>query len=292
MQFNTQYLTETPRPAASVVVLRDHPTHGLEVFLLQRHSNSHVLGGAYVFPGGKLDPEDSTLPSHHHPAHSEQQLHARLTEADTPTPLAKGLFIAAIRETLEETGIFFAQGTTLEHSQHAWQQLQQGLAFHTLLAHTGAVLQTELLTPWSRWITPHTPHISNKRFDTRFFVARMPAEQMAQHDNHEATASAWLTPRQALHAYWARDIELAPPQIMSLVHLARHNHVQSVIDEAQRQPVPLVFPETFESPEGRAICYPGDPAHSQRARALPGPTRLVYRHQRFEPLEGFEALFT
>jgi len=114
----------------------------------------------------------------------------------------------------------------------------------------------------------------------------VPAGQHAQHDNHEATESVWLPPRVALEQYWTGQIELAPPQIMSLAHLARHGSVQSVLEGARSQHPPLIFPETFDDNGTRVLCYPGDPAHSVSARALPGPTRLLYRKGRFAPMDG------
>ncbi len=135
------------------------------------------------------------------------------------------------------------------------------------------------------------PSITKKGFETRFFVAAMPAQQEARHDEHETTESAWLQPRTALTQYWSGQIELAPPQIMSLAHLARHSTVASVMDAARQRLPPLVLPESFDDAGTRVICYPGDPAHSVAERALPGVTRLRYRNKRFEPVDGFEALF-
>ena len=135
------------------------------------------------------------------------------------------------------------------------------------------------------------PSLTNKRFDTRFFVSAVPSNQIARHDNHETTASVWLQPRTALAQYWQGQIELAPPQIMSLAHLARHASVQSVLQAARSRLPPTIEPEPFEHEGARAICYPGDERHSVRAQALPGPTRLVYRNKRFEPMTGFDGLF-
>ncbi len=152
-------------------------------------------------------------------------------------------------------------------------------------------LSTRGLAPWSRWITPKMASVSTKRFDTRFFVAAIPHAQVARHDDFETTESVWLSPRAALEQYWARDIELAPPQIMSLAHLARHNTVETVLAEARTKTPPLVCPEPHEAKGERVLCYPGDARHSVELRAMPGPTRLIYRNRRFEPTEGFEALF-
>ncbi|MEK9803948.1 MAG: NUDIX hydrolase, partial [Curvibacter sp.] len=96
----------------------------------------------------------------------------------------------------------------------------------------------------------------------------------------------------ALEQYRDGRIDLAPPQIMSLAHLARHADVASVLAEARHKPPALIQPEPYDDEHGvRVLCYPGDPRHSVRERALPGPTRLRYGHQRFEPEDGFEALF-
>jgi len=101
----------------------------------------------------------------------------------------------------------------------------------------------------------------------------------------------WLTPRAALRQYWDGRIELAPPQILGLAHLARHPSVAEAIAQARLRPPPLVEPEPFDDAGARAVCYPGDARHPVRERALPGPTRLHYRNRRFEPAGGFESLF-
>ncbi|NBX05268.1 MAG: hypothetical protein EBR18_04045 [Betaproteobacteria bacterium] len=87
-------------------------------------------------------------------------------------------------------------------------------------------------------------------------------------------------------------MEMAPPQIMSLAHLARHGSVASVMaDVAARTPA-TVLPESHDHDGQRVICYPGDPRHSVATRALPGPTRLVWRNQRFEPEAGLASLWS
>ena len=135
------------------------------------------------------------------------------------------------------------------------------------------------------------PSVSSKRFDTRFFVAALPSNQVARHDDVETTESVWLAPRQALQQYWARAIEIAPPQIMTLAHLSRFADVASVLQAARQTVPPLIQPEPFDDNGERVLCYPGDANHSLVDAAMPGPTRLRYRNRRFEPELGFEALF-
>lgn len=292
MELNLEIVTTPLRPAATVVMLRDAPV-GLEVFLMKRHTLSDVLGGAFVFPGGKVDAADTEIDMVAHLDQPLQLLHAGLNEADISERTAGGLYVAALREAFEESGVLFAQGfaTPDIDAARAAALLREGHGFNAVLARMALRLQTRSLVPWSRWITPTAPSVMNKRFDTRFFVSAVPAGQVAIHDNHETTDSIWLSPRTALQQYWDGQIALAPPQIMSLVQLSRHASVASVLTAARSRLPPVIQPEPFDLEGGRVICYPGDVRHSVRERAMPGPTRLYYRNKRFEPGGGFDQLF-
>ena len=258
MELNHDFVTEPPRASATVVLLRDERGQGLEVFLLRRHSASAVLGGAYVFPGGKLDAQDAHSPWHQQIDATEQvRLHAALGEPDLGPDQALGLYVAAVREMQEECGV----------------------------AMTPADLQ-----PWTRWITPVQPSVTNRRFDTRFFLARVCDDQIARHDNFETTDSVWLTPRQALARYAAGDIELVAPQIMSLYELKAHRTVEQALDEARQRPPALIEPHPFDEEGQRILCYPGDVSHPVRSRAMRGPTRLLFAKGRFIPLGGMDQL--
>ena len=258
MELNREVVTEVPRPSATVVLLRDDRQRGLEVFLLRRHTASAVLGGAYVFPGGKLDEADGSDDMLSRHADHAEAWRAQLAEPDLELHHAVGLYVAAVREVAEECGI-------------------------DLLPHT--------LWPWSRWITPRQPSVTNRRFDTRFFVTALPEGQEPVHDDVEAIESVWLTPRQALEAFWARDLSLAPPQIMTLVSLVPHVTVHDAMAFAQSRQPPLILPEPFDDAQGiRTLCYPGDPHHSVTQRVFVGPTRLRFLDGRFEPPGGLQAL--
>jgi 8-oxo-dGTP pyrophosphatase MutT (NUDIX family) len=290
MELNFDPVTTPLRSAATVMLLRDSLL-GLEVFLLKRHGLSDVLGGAYVFPGGKVDGADAELDADAHLDQTASTLHATLNEPEIDASTASGLYVAAIREAFEECGILFAHGASQAQATSARALSREGYAFDEVLAQMQLRLQTQSLAPWSRWITPRVPSVMNKRFDTRFFVAACPADQLAGHDNHEATESVWLTPRAALEQYRSGQIELAPPQIMSLAHLSRLGNVQAVMAEARNRLPAVIQPEPFDDDGTRVICYPGDTRHSVQTRAMPGPTRLRYVNKRFEPAEGFDALW-
>lgn len=252
---NSEVVLTPPVPAATVMVLRDAAV-GLQVLLMRRHVKSGVLGGVHVFPGGKLDAADHTVPPMPL-ALPPERLPEAMAEPGLDAATAVALYMAAVRETLEECGLR---------------------------------LDPASLWPWSRWVTPRQPSVTNKRFDTRFFVAPAPAGQDAVHDNHEATEAVWLTPREGLQRYWAGEIDLAPPQIMSLSQLHRLHSVAQVLAAARSRPPALIAPEPFDQDGCRVICYPGDPRHSVSQPVWPGPTRLIHRNQRFEPEGGLDAL--
>ena len=299
MELNLETVTGPPRPAATVIMLRDgvvaadggDQAVGLEVFLIKRHIKSNVLGGAFVFPGGKVDKLDAELDTSLHIDQPLFDLHTALNEPDIDHATAAGLYIAAVREVFEESGILFAEGASLEHAGRATTMLREGKAFAAVLADMRLRLQTSSLAPWSRWITPAAPSVMNKRFDTRFFVAAVPAGQVAVHDNVEATDSIWLKPRAALELHRDGLIELAPPQIMTLAHISRFDNVQAAMAHARSSLPPVILPHPMDIDGTRVICYPGDEQHPVKTRAMPGPTRLRYGNKRFEPIDGFEALF-
>ena len=202
MELSHDPVHEAPLPSASIVLLRDGD-RGLEVFLLRRHGSSSAFGGAHVFPGGKVDAADRELDAGRHLDLVPSLLPGHLGEPELPLPDAIGLYVAAVRELFEETGVLLAASDTDAQAPCRLSGLLQGgHSFHTALHRLDLRLQTTELAPWSRWITPLIPNFSRRRFDTRFFLAAMPTDQQAGHDNQEAVDSTWLTPRAALQAYW------------------------------------------------------------------------------------------
>ena len=249
---------ESPaRDAASVVLLRDGAA-GLEV-LLQRPSASADLDGVYVFPGGKVDAADADAALQGLLGVPAERLPARLGEPGLTPAQARALLVAAARELREEASIVLASGAAL--------------------------------VPWSRWITPRNPPLGTQRFDTRFFLARLPDGAEVRPDPREVAAALWLTPREALRRAWEGAMALVAPQLMGLAQLARHATVASALTEAAGRVPPCILPQPFEKDGARALAYPGDARHPVRERALPGPTRLRLVRGRFEPFGGFEEWF-
>lgn len=284
----TGAVVDIPRPASSVVLLRD-ADDGFEVLLLRRHGQSEVLGGNFVFPGGKVDRADAGLDAARHLDAPVQLLHQRLGESDVDAATAAGLYVAAARETFEESGLLLSPGVSSGQCAEAAARLADGMDFNAVLAALDLRLHCSALLPWSRWITP--VRSTHKRFDTRFFAARAPAEGVARHDGREMTETLWLPPRQALERYWDGAITLAPPQIMTLAHLSRFGSVDAALDDARGRRPALIEPHILGETPARVMCYPGDPTHPVQQRAMPGPLRLTQRGKRAEPDEGFEAFF-
>lgn len=284
--------TETERPprdAASLVLLRDGSA-GLEVLLLRRHADSRVMGGVHVFPGGKLDPTDCSPDALAALDLEAEQLLARLDEPALTPEKAAGLHLAALRETFEEAGLLLAESADAAARQALADRQAAGEALADAMAALGLRWQASAILPWSRWITPRHP-ASGAAFDTRFFLARLPTGQEARHDGYETTEAVWLAPRQALALHAEHRLELVPPQLMSLVKLARHADVDSAWNEALSARPPRIQPEASDVDGERLLYFPGDPLHSVRERALPGPTRLHWLPRRFEPVGGFAAWF-
>lgn len=288
LTINSDTVHTPPVPSATVIVVRDGPA-GLEVLLVRRHGNSNVLGGVHVFPGGKLDAADHQVD----PAaldRSPEDCARSLGEPGLDAETALGLHVAALRETFEESGLLLGQVHQAGLAARVRERTAAGTGFALALQQLGCTVPTASVWPWSRWITPRVPSVTNKRFDTRFFVAAAPPGQVAEHCTFEATEAVWLAPRLGLERYWAGEIDLAPPQIMSLCQLSHLHTAAQVVATAQGRPPALIEPEPFDQDGVRVICYPGDPAHSVAQRVWSGPTRLSYRNQRFEAEGGLAAL--
>jgi 8-oxo-dGTP pyrophosphatase MutT (NUDIX family) len=302
MQLNEETLTSSIKDAASLVLLRDRrqalADHTLEVFLLQRHAASQVLGGAYVFAGGKLDPQDLSAQNRGLIDQTHEALMAQLGESDLPERTAAGLFVAALREAYEECGVLWVKDPTLrlsvpeltERKKEFRHLTHSGLDFLSALERLNLQLDTQALAPWSRWITPPRPTVSTQRFDARFFLGLLPDQEVATHDQRETTHSVWLTPQKALEAYVQGQMELAAPQIMCLLQLKPFTTARAVLDAAKKTSPLRVEPKSLELNGQRGVCFPGDEFHPEKQKALLGPTRLWFSDGQFKPESGLDSL--
>jgi 8-oxo-dGTP pyrophosphatase MutT (NUDIX family) len=230
------------RDAATVVILREGP----QVYLLRRKATMAFAAGAYVFPGGSVDPRDTDQavawagPS---PAEWGEVFHAG--EA-----VARGLVCAAVRETFEESGVLLAgpgpDSVVADTTGDDWEAdrlalIDRGLAFADFLAKRGLVLRSDLLKPWAHWITPE---IEQRRFDTRFFVAVLPEGQRTRDVGGEADQVAWKRPAEALDLAGKGEIFLMPPTRATLGELAACDSVEAVL--ATEREIVMVMPRAVE----------------------------------------------
>lgn len=282
---------QPPRPAASLVLVRD-ASAGLEVLMMQRPAEDRVLAGAHVFPGGKVDAEDADDAMVARIDAAESVLHQRLAEPELSLREAAALHVAAIREAFEEAGVLLADQVSEAQARQAQAMRRDGQGFVDVMTALGLRLDTDLMRPWSRWITPRISSNMKKRFDTRFFLACLPQGQSVEHDTKETVGALWTRPRAALERYWEGSMDMAAPQVMTLAHLARFSSVSQALASMQGCAPPTIRPEPIEVPGmGRAVCYPGDPAHPEPGPVMPGPTRMFIVAGRFKPPGGFEDWF-
>jgi len=206
------------RDAATVVVIRTETAGaGIEVLMLRRTAAMKFAPGAYVFPGGSVDPGDYREVGWQGPPAAE--FGATL---GAPEEVARALVCAAVRETFEESGVLLAgppgSGPPATPSGPGWAADQLAVAageltFAELLSRRGLVVRADLLVPWARWITPE---VEPRRFDARFFAAALPDGQQPVGHAAEADHVAWLSPAAAIASAQAGEISLLPPTVTTL----------------------------------------------------------------------------
>lgn len=255
------------REAATVLLLRED-AHGLEVFLVRRNAVVDFMAGAHVFPGGKVDPEDSE------PALLER-LRGELGPSTPPE-----LYIAAIRETLEEAGVLLGSRIPEKRLAEARRALHDRTPFASVAAELDVTLDAGLLVPWTRWVTPAA---SPKRFDARFFLAAVPAQQLASHDEHETTESVWMRALDALEQVEQGTMLVAPATYKCLAVLATYRDLNEAFTAARADPVRTWCPVVRMEEGKRLIILSDDPEHPDRFARMPGPTRMVFDGGRFLP---------
>jgi 8-oxo-dGTP pyrophosphatase MutT (NUDIX family) len=193
----------------------------IQVLMLRRPAAMKFAPGAYVFPGGSVDPADYGAELGWQ-GPSPAEFGARLGAS---AEVARALVCAAVRETFEESGVLLAGepgGALAVPSGPGWEADRMAMIAGTLtlaglLARRGLVLRADLLVPWSRWITPEA---EPRRFDARFFAAALPDGQEAVGHEAEADHVAWLRPADAIGAARAGEISLLPPTATTLGEFA------------------------------------------------------------------------
>ncbi|RLK14051.1 hypothetical protein DER29_5085 [Micromonospora sp. M71_S20] len=238
-----------PRVAATVLLLRP-AGDDFEVYLIRRVA-AMAFGGMYAFPGGGVDPSDSQ-------AHLDWAgpTPAGWGERLGLTPeAAQAVVCAAAREVFEEAGVLLAgpdaqtvvgdvSGDDWEADRVALEQRRGGFA--DLLARRGLTLRSDLLLPWSRWITPE---FEPRRFDTYFFVALLPEGQRTRDVSGEADHTLWVRPADALARAEAGELTMLPPTLVSLAQVAAGGDLPGVARAAATRDAATPVTPRLDVPE-------------------------------------------
>jgi 8-oxo-dGTP pyrophosphatase MutT (NUDIX family) len=245
----------TPRPASTIMLLRDG-NPDMEVFMVVRHHEIDFATGALVFPGGSVDPDDGVVAG-------EPQ---RVVAGDGVDPDAMTIRVGGIRETFEECGVLLARPrgeralvsaerlTDIEAKHRA--RLHAGeTRFSAVLAAEDLVAATDLLVPFAHWITP--PHMP-KRFDTHFFLAVAPPDQLAAHDGHESVDSVWISPAAALAGADSGRYTIIFPTRLNVEKLRRSKTAADAVATARADRIVTVMPSHTKVAGGVIMHIPAE----------------------------------
>jgi 8-oxo-dGTP pyrophosphatase MutT (NUDIX family) len=240
--------------------MREVKEGGFEIFMVKRSSRS-PFGSLYVFPGGKLDPEDSENDLYTYcEGMNDEEASKQLGIADN----GLSFWIACIRECFEEVGVLLANpDDPIMQNAKKLSKLREKLNnkeifFKDICISESLRLRAKNIVPCAHWITPA---IEPKRFDTRFFLAKVNVEQLASHDGFELTESFWIKPADALVKFTNGEMNMILPTIKNIEKLAEFssseeafNYFQGLGDNA----IPPILPK-FIKKDGEWIGFlPGE----------------------------------
>jgi len=261
--------------AATVMLLRDGDD-GMEVFMIVRHHKSDVHAGALVFPGGRVDPEDHDL-----------AIDAAVFPVQDGVDAAMAaLRVAAVRETFEECGVLLARARGEEalvsaarlrdiEAAHRAAMIRGERTFGAILAAEKLVLAPETMVHFAHWITPER---TSKRFDTHFFLAAAPSDQVALHDGQEAVESVWIAPASALERARTGIYDLRFPTQMNLQKLGRHPLSAMAMDAARASRVVTVMTKQERAGDGmRVLRVPREADYGGELFEVPNPPSMPSR---------------
>lgn len=238
-------------PAATLVLMRPVPS-APELLMIERGADMAFAPGAMVFPGGRIDPDDHVL-------------------GGDALGAAK---VAAIRETIEETGIAVAlkppPGEALEAAIRA--HLHGGVPFSALLSRHRLALDPDALVPFARW---RPTFRETRRFDTLFFLARAPADSsLPTADAAESVHALWITAGEVLARAEEGEAHIIFPTRRNLERLARFASFEEAAADARAHRVEAIVPWIEERggtswlciPEGRGYPITAEPLETARRR--------------------------
>lgn len=264
--------------AATVLLLREAGT-SLQVLMTKRAPGLTFMAGLWVFPGGRMEPSDLAPGfAARSDAAALDDTGSRLLRYTDGQPIdaatARGLLVAACRETFEESGVLLARPRDHGNQWHA--ALRERVAarraaaaadpaeFARLLADEDLLLDLERLVYWAHWITPT---FENRRYDTRFFALCVPEDQEASVDHGELTHHAWLSESDVRAHVASGEMKLAPPTRLTLEDLwaahRAHGGLAAMLEAERTRCVPPILPRWVAlEGEGTELVLPWDPGYT------------------------------
>ena len=259
-----------PRPATTVLLLRPSKVgdadSGLEVFMVVRHQKIDAFSGALVFPGGKLEDADG-----------DPRLRARCGSAEKCSDEELKFRVAGVREAFEECGILLARkrgeraliaASVLKGIEERWRKklADDEASIVDLVEAEDLELATDMMVPYAHWITPT---FAPKRFDTWFFLAEAPEDQIALHDGSESVDSVWILPQVAIDEAAAGKRTLVHATFKNLELLVEEKTVAGAIAAASGRKIVTVQPWVEERDGKRYIHIPPDAGYRNLFREMP-----------------------
>jgi 8-oxo-dGTP pyrophosphatase MutT (NUDIX family) len=259
-----------PRPATTVLLLRPSQpgdaASPLEVFMVVRHHQIDSFSGALVFPGGKLEEADGAA-----------SLRARCGGADKIDDAELKFRVAGVREAFEECGVLLARkrgqraligAADLKGIEERWRAklARDEASIVDMVEAEDLEIATELMTPYAHWITPT---FVPKRFDTWFFLAEAPEDQVALHDGSESTDSVWIGAQEAIDEAKAGKRTLVHATLKNLELLAEGKTVAGAIAAASARKIVTVLPWVEEREGKRFLHIPEGAGYRNLVREMP-----------------------
>jgi 8-oxo-dGTP pyrophosphatase MutT (NUDIX family) len=240
--YDSGALPAEPKMAATVLLLRTVPAFGgdgadagvvaagpsVEVYAIRRVPTMPFAPGMYAFPGGTVDPRDAGADIRW----TGPDPDVWASRLGQPPAAAQAIVCAAVREVFEEAGVLLAgsSATTVvgDVSGDDWEAqraalVDRRLGFADFLRARDLVLRADLLAPWSRWITPE---FEPRRYDTYFFLARLPEGQITRNVGGEADLVTWMRPPSV------GEFPMLPPTRITLEQVAEHPSVDALMAAA------------------------------------------------------------
>jgi len=234
--------------------------------MVVRHHQIDAFSGALVFPGGKLEEADG-----------DPRLRARCGGADKISADELKFRVAGVREAFEECGILLARkpaqravvgAVDLEGIEQRWRAklAKDEASIVDLVEAEDLELATDLMTPFAHWITPT---FAPRRFDTWFFLAEAPEDQIALHDGSESVDSVWIQPQQAIDEAAAGRRTLVHATTKNLELLAEAGTVAEALSQASQRKIVTVQPWVEQRDGKRFLRIPEGAGYRNLVREMP-----------------------